>query len=215
MTATVTSVSSLGDNQSRLKLRELCIYLLLISLFTLIGTLMWIILRYALPQPKLVLVGNLADFPPSNEPYHYVNEKVDVYIVNTENKLLALIPQTPNLWQCNIRWVNANNRFEEPCLGAKFALTGAYLFGPGVRGLDRYPVRMTDTHQLLVDLSQVIIESKEEWFNDCITFYGTDQPIPPASPIERWSGKSDTPLAERHAVCTEAAEQHSRAFRTN
>jgi len=213
MTATVTSVSSLDDHQNQLKLHEFCIYLLLIALFTFIGALVWIGLRYALPPPKLELVGNLADFPPSNEPYHYTNEKVDIYIVNTENKVLALIPKTPSLWQCNVRWVSANKRFEEPCLGAKFALTGAYLFGPGARGLDRYPIRMTATNQLLVDLSKVMIESKEEWVNDCITFFGTDQPIPPTSPNERWVGESSTPLAERQAICAEGAEQRSRFFR--
>lgn len=215
MTATATSVSSLGGKQNLLNRRELCLYLLLIALFTLIGTLIWIGFRYALPQPKLVVVGNLADFPPSNEPYRYVNDKVDVYIVNTENKLFAFVPKTPNVWQCKVRWVSANQRFEEPCLGAKFALTGAYLFGPGVRGLDRYNVHVTATNQLVVDLAQVMIESKEEWVNDCITFYGTDQPIPPTSPNERWWGESSTSLAERQAVCTEAAEQLSRAFRPN
>lgn len=42
---------------------------------------------------------------------------------------------------CLYEWVPMTNRFECPCHGSKFALTGDYLAGPAPRSLDRFVIQ--------------------------------------------------------------------------
>jgi cytochrome b6-f complex iron-sulfur subunit len=42
---------------------------------------------------------------------------------------------------CLYEWVTITNRFECPCHGSKFALTGDYLQGPARRSLDRFVIQ--------------------------------------------------------------------------
>lgn len=168
MTATVTFVSRLGDHHNQLKLRELCIYLLLIALFTFLGALIWIGFRYSTPQSKLVLLGNLADFPPNTEPYRVVNEAANVYVVNLGEQLLALDPYTPQSQRCRVLWVAPNHRFEDPCSGAKFALNGGYLEGPAWGHLARYAIQNFGDGKLSVDLTTAIVETKTEFIQRCL-----------------------------------------------
>ncbi len=54
---------------------------------------------------------------------------------------------------CLFAWVDANNRFECPCHGSKFAQNGAYIEGPAPRGLDRFALTVVTSsgEQLATD----------------------------------------------------------------
>ena len=45
---------------------------------------------------------------------------------------------------CSIRWDAEQNRFQCPCHGSSFSLTGEVLTSPAPRPLDYYPVRIED-----------------------------------------------------------------------
>jgi len=59
------------------------------------------------------------------------------HISNTENGLRALYGVCTHLG-CLPKWVPTNNRFECPCHGSKFELSGDYIEGPAPRALDRF-----------------------------------------------------------------------------
>lgn len=44
---------------------------------------------------------------------------------------------------CLPKWVDANHRFECPCHGSKFELSGRYIEGPAPRALDRFETTIT------------------------------------------------------------------------
>ncbi len=109
-------------------------------IITLIAALVWLLL----PYQQLATVGNVADFPPSDQPYPSNYTDIPVFIVNTGNGIFAFSKRTPRPepWDCIYAWVPANGEFTDPCSGSKFALDGTLLEGPAERGLDRYEVRV-------------------------------------------------------------------------
>ncbi|MFP4322875.1 MAG: ubiquinol-cytochrome c reductase iron-sulfur subunit [Anaerolineales bacterium] len=56
---------------------------------------------------------------------------------------------------CLYAWVDANNRFECPCHGSKFAQNGDYIEGPAPRGLDRFALTVVTSsgEQLVTDVT--------------------------------------------------------------
>lgn len=120
----------------------------------LIAALIWLLLPY---QP-LTTVGDLADFPPSDQPYQTYNLDTPIYIVNTNGEIFAFSKRTPapEPWDCNYAWVPANNEFTDPCSGSKFALDGTLLEGPAERGLDRYEVQVVNG-RLQINLNKLIL----------------------------------------------------------
>jgi len=105
---------------------------------------------FAIPRPQQVRIGKLTDFPPRSSPY-VVTSKVFVYVVNTGTEVLVINPRytTDNgTWNCKVLWVPTNNRYEDPCSGAKFGLDGAWLptaYQPPIiepRGLARYAIQL-------------------------------------------------------------------------
>ncbi|MBZ0303287.1 MAG: ubiquinol-cytochrome c reductase iron-sulfur subunit [Anaerolineae bacterium] len=44
---------------------------------------------------------------------------------------------------CLPKWVDVNNRFECPCHGSKYQLSGLYISGPAPRSLDRFKTTIT------------------------------------------------------------------------
>lgn len=44
---------------------------------------------------------------------------------------------------CLPKWVDTNRRFECPCHGSKFELSGLYIEGPAPRSLDRFKTKVT------------------------------------------------------------------------
>lgn len=112
---------------------------LLVALAALVGGLLW----YAVPGPPLVTLGSTADFPPRDAPYYLPREDVAVYVVNTGDDLLVLDAISPRT-QCYLKWVPRKSRFEDPCCGGKFTLTGDYIEGAAIRTMDRYDYRVAD-----------------------------------------------------------------------
>jgi len=113
---------------------------LLLLLVTAIG----LAFQYTLPVPKLVRLGSLADFPPSPTPYRVAKQHPIVYVVNTGKALQILDVQDPHRWGCRILWDESNHRFDDPCLGSKYALDGIYVYGPSARSMDYYAYRIID-----------------------------------------------------------------------
>lgn len=107
---------------------------------TLIAALIWLLL----PYQQFTTVGDVANFPPSDQPYRSNYTDTPVFIVNTGDEVLAFSKRTPRPepWDCIYAWVPANSEFTDPCSGSKFALDGTLLEGPAERGLDRYEVRV-------------------------------------------------------------------------
>ena len=114
------------------------------------------ILRFALPQPRYVLVGTLADFPPASEPYPLKSER-PFFIVNTGAELIALGNKPPHyiFRNCTIRWDWMEKWFNEPCGGSQFNLDGSYRSGPSPRAMDRHPLKM-EGDQVWVDTTRMI-----------------------------------------------------------
>jgi len=61
------------------------------------------------------------------------------WLSNTSKGVYALYKVCTHLG-CLYAWVEATHRFECPCHGSKFTLTGKYLAGPAPRSLDRFVI---------------------------------------------------------------------------
>lgn len=74
------------------------------------------------------------------------------WLVHTEDGVRALYMVCTHLG-CLYKWSESNTRFECPCHGSKFTLSGDYIEGPAPRSLDQFEVRfvangnVTDTTQ--------------------------------------------------------------------
>ena len=79
------------------------------------------------------------------------------WLVHVDGDFLAFDPLTPHdrARRCEYDSNVANGCFEDPCLGAKFALDGTYLEGPALRNLDRYRLRVSE-EQVVVVVSELI-----------------------------------------------------------
>jgi len=133
--------------------------LFLVFLLSILGlglVLGWAILQFALPGPRFILVGTLADFPPNAEPYA-LNADRRFFLVNTGGELLALSNKPPHeiVRHCSIRWDLTEGYFIEPCAGSKFSLDGSYLSGPSPRAMDQHPMRI-EADQVWVDSTRMI-----------------------------------------------------------
>jgi len=103
--------------------------------------------------------GRVQDFPPGSvtavqlarpEPS---NQFVPVLVVNDPTAgILALYGRDPGS-NCQLLWVQENERIEDPCSGSKYTRTGEYISGPAPRSLDRYPVTVGESGDVAVDLS--------------------------------------------------------------
>lgn len=147
--------------------RELLYYLLfatvVLSVIFLGGLALWY-LRPVTPSSR-VLLGRVEDFPVSSTPYKQIVEAdgriIPLWVVHTPEQLTVfsgLVP-TPAEWRfstCPYAWNQDTQRFEDPCTGAKFALTGEILDDLGVknlRALDFYPVYLVHD-ELWLDIGQ-------------------------------------------------------------
>ena len=58
---------------------------------------------------------------------------------------------------CRVPFCQQSQWFECPCHGSKYNSAGEYKLGPAPRGMDRFHVTVTDTGDVLVDTSEVIL----------------------------------------------------------
>jgi len=76
------------------------------------------------------------------------------WLVNTSSGVFAIYKVCTHLG-CLYKWVPLNNRFECPCHGSKYQLTGQYIEGPAPRSLDRFVMQALDGQGNVVAESQV------------------------------------------------------------
>lgn len=80
-------------------------------------------------------------FPKVNgAPVPFSNGKF--WLTNTEKGAYAIYQICTHLG-CLYAWADVTQRFECPCHGSKFSLTGKYLAGPAPRSLDRFKIIAT------------------------------------------------------------------------
>lgn len=142
--------------------REFSYYLLFGVLVLFLFTIAGLSVLYALPRhtegPVRVPIGASVDFPSMERPYVVKVEDTALFIVRTETGWLALDRHTPyemSVGRCLFAWTEANGRFEDPCSGSKFSLTGQLIDGPAVQNLDQYPIT-ENSGELFVDLTTLI-----------------------------------------------------------
>lgn len=128
----------------RSRRQEVAIYAFTAALLLLLVTTIGLAFQYILPASNWVQLGRLADFPPNATPYRIAKQQVIVYVVNTGKELQILAAQDPHRWGCRLLWDKSNHRFDDPCLGSKYALDGIYVYGPSPRSMDRYAYRIID-----------------------------------------------------------------------
>lgn len=98
-------------------------------------------------RPYLV-AGNVDDFA-VEEPVHFPDEQF--YLVKLESgEFLALYTKDPHLgctvpWNPNFEFQGTTGWFRNPCHAETYDIQGNLMFGPAPRGLDRFPVTVTDS----------------------------------------------------------------------
>ncbi|NDJ55087.1 MAG: Rieske 2Fe-2S domain-containing protein [Chloroflexi bacterium] len=129
--------------------REFLFYIwgasMLLSLGGATGAILW----FAYPRFREGEFGGdfpiaVADLPPVGAPPED-NPAGRLRLVRTDEGLIAIYKVCTHLG-CLYSWVPANGRFECPCHGSKFEVTGEYIEGPAPRNLDRFIVRTFDAN---------------------------------------------------------------------
>lgn len=78
---------------------------------------------------------------------------VAIFLVRDDaGQFLALYARDP-FRGCRIQWLQAAERFEDPCFGSKYNKAGDWLEGPSPRGLDRFGVSVTTDGNVWVDVT--------------------------------------------------------------
>lgn len=65
------------------------------------------------------------------------------WLTNTDNGIYAIYKICTHLG-CLYNWIETTNRFECPCHGSKFELTGEFIEGPAPTSLHRFPILAVD-----------------------------------------------------------------------
>ncbi len=110
----------------------------------------------------LASVGFVQDFEPDSvttlqlsDP-DQANTIIPILLVNdSSGGFLALHSRDPGSG-CLVNWEPSTQRIADPCEGTKYTRTGTYVSGPSPRGLDRFPVTVTDSGEVQVDLTQLL-----------------------------------------------------------
>jgi len=148
---------------ANLNRREVLNYFLLSSLILLTITLTGLLAIYATPRPDYLTLGPVSDYPPADRPYLIQVEQHEppLWLVNMGSELRVFHPATPERMRmpCQYTWATITNRFEDPCSGSKFSLTGDRIDGPAPRSLDQYRVTI-QRGQIRVERSRLITSQK-------------------------------------------------------
>lgn len=65
------------------------------------------------------------------------------YVTRVEDEIIALYQKCPHLG-CRVPFCDSSGRFECPCHGSIFNLKGEYVAGPSPRGMDQFPVSVSE-----------------------------------------------------------------------
>lgn len=77
-----------------------------------------------------------------------------IWVLHDGERWRAFSNQPPHPLGCKVVWDVGQKQFVEPCLGEVFDRTGVNVAGPTPRGLDEYPVSLTETGAVQIDLSK-------------------------------------------------------------
>ncbi|MEE8600829.1 ubiquinol-cytochrome c reductase iron-sulfur subunit [Euzebya tangerina] len=100
--------------------------------------------RFEFPSGRLYMVQYNAANDPDGQ-YEDITNGASV---------MAIYQQCVHLG-CRVPWCESSRWFECPCHGSRYNRWGEYEFGPAPRGLDRFPVTLTDGN-VFVDTSTIV-----------------------------------------------------------
>lgn len=144
------------DTQKRYSKRERWTYLLIVIFIALIVSGVRLTYQYLNLSPPLSLIGDIAEFSPSANPYLVHVDDVTVFVINRGGNYLVLDRRATHLpTRFPVQWIPSHTRFEDPLSGAKYSLEGEYIEGPAQRGMDRYDHKIVD-NQLWINLNKII-----------------------------------------------------------
>ncbi len=123
--------------------REFLYYIWGASLVMLLGQAGVAFIWFALPRFKEGTFGGVFSLTPDKIPANDtapLNEPSGRFWVTHFDEKLAVLYGVCTHLGCLPKWVDQNTRFECPCHGSKFQMSGQYIEGPAPRSLDRFPV---------------------------------------------------------------------------
>jgi Rieske Fe-S protein len=125
---------------------------LFIALAGLVSLLTWVVVRFSTPQPSLVQVGQVQDFPPGQAPRLIDQDGTLFYVLNVNGDLVALYARSLRHTRCLVKWDETRGVFVDPCLGTRFTPTGEYQGGGPPQELVQLPLQVKDG-QLWVEIN--------------------------------------------------------------
>lgn len=133
------------------------------------GAAVWYAIPYGLDEHQHPIeIGTLADFPPSDTPrLILLKEGLPVWVVRTDEILYIFdahapyYDNNPDFNRCLYPWNGATGRFEDPCSGEKWALTGERIKEEYIHEwssqtqLDQLLYEVTEDGRILVSLQAI------------------------------------------------------------
>ena len=127
-----------------------------------------VIIRFLFPNvlfepPQSFKIGFPEEFAPNTVDTRFKKE-FNAWIVRDDESLFALstvcthLGGTPN-------WHATDNKYQCPCHGSGFRMTGIHFEGPAPRPLERFKIGIADDGQVLVDKTKSFKWEKGEWEN--------------------------------------------------
>ncbi len=118
---------------------------------------LWLVLlaatvRFMWPPVAPLYVGNVADFVEGVPQIVLLENDLAVYVVKLEGKMLIWDGRAP-IWEgCRFVWEAPNNRFVDPCSGAKWCADGtlADVRYEQARTLDRHSTQVDEAGEIFV-----------------------------------------------------------------
>ena len=102
----------------------------------------------AVVQRDLVLPATAPRHRRADTPLQVAN--VPIYVVRlSATEVIALSQRDPRSG-CHVAWQLATREFIDPCHGSTYEQTGEYVRGPARRGLDRFPVEVNRSGEIVV-----------------------------------------------------------------
>jgi cytochrome b6-f complex iron-sulfur subunit len=112
--------------------------------------------RYLRPDvlyepPKEYKIGTIDDYP---EGVDYLSDK-RIFVIREQNKIRAVSGVCTHLG-CTVQWIEERSRWECPCHGSVFNMSGAVDKGPARSPLPWFDVSLTPDGLLLVDERKIV-----------------------------------------------------------
>jgi len=102
-----------------------------------------IVIPLHLHDQQLHMLSYHTDGSSSIRTFDDITFPVQIWMIYNEPNVQVFLARAPKSG-CTLQWHKSEQRFEEICLGTKYARDGQYLDGPPARALDELPVRIQD-----------------------------------------------------------------------